>query len=107
MSAKTYNGTCHCGESSWTAKLPEATTILCHCDTCKLLGGGSYTLNQIIPKSDFEMKKGSLKTYSYKGESGKSVNCYYCPNCTCASCIPFPGPLWSLPLDLPRRGING
>ncbi|KAK4956085.1 hypothetical protein LTR66_013398 [Elasticomyces elasticus] len=77
-----YNGKCHCGQTAWTAKLPEATTILCHCDTCKLLSGGSYTLNQIIPKDDVKVTQGDLKAYVYKGDSGKGVNCYYCPNCT-------------------------
>lgn len=53
-----------------------------HCDTCKYLGGGAYSLNQIIPKSALKITKGGLKTYTYHGDSGKAVNCYYCPNCT-------------------------
>ena len=24
----------------------------------------------------------TTQAYTYKGDSGKSVNCYYCPNCT-------------------------
>lgn len=94
----TYNGKCHCGQTAWSAKIPEATTILCHCDTCKYLSGGSYTLNQIIPIDDVKVTQGDLKAYVYKGksatytgerlwltlsgDSGKGVNCYYCPNCT-------------------------
>lgn len=78
----TYNGSCHCGQTEWTAKLSDSTHILCHCDTCKLLGGGAYSLNQIIPKSDLHITKGDLKTYTYYGESGKGVHCNYCPNCT-------------------------
>ncbi|KAB8343130.1 hypothetical protein FH972_022723 [Carpinus fangiana] len=78
----TYNGKCHCGQTAWAAELPENEHILCHCDTCKQLGGGAYSLNQIIPKKNLKITKGALKTYTYKGDSGKSVNCYYCPNCT-------------------------
>jgi hypothetical protein len=48
--SKTYNGSCHCGEIAWTAKLEKAEHILCHCDTCKKLGGGPYSLNAIIAK---------------------------------------------------------
>ncbi|KAI9656121.1 MAG: hypothetical protein M1831_004692 [Alyxoria varia] len=80
----TFNGKCHCGQTEWTVKLGDDTQshILCHCDTCKFLSGSAYTLNQIIPRSDFSLTKGKLNTYAYKGDSGKSVNCYYCPNCT-------------------------
>jgi hypothetical protein len=55
-----------------------------HCNTCKALSGGAYTLNQIIPKDTLKFTKGgdALKTYTYAGDSGKDVNCYYCPNCT-------------------------
>ncbi|CZS88010.1 uncharacterized protein RCO7_00979 [Rhynchosporium graminicola] len=63
-------------------KLNDRAHILCHCDTCKTLGGGSYSLNQIVPKENLKITKGGVKAYSYKGDSGKSVTCYYCPNCT-------------------------
>lgn len=74
-----------------------------HCDTCKVLGGGAYTLNQIVPKENLQITKGKLNAYTYHGDSGssshilrflalqeistnnpkgKAVNCYYCPNCT-------------------------
>lgn len=41
-----------------------------HCNTCKLLSGGPFTLNQIIPKSDLKITKGSTSTYTYYGDSG-------------------------------------
>ncbi|CAD6568087.1 MAG: hypothetical protein ASARMPREDX12_001062 [Alectoria sarmentosa] len=33
-------------------------------------------------EGDLKITKGSTKTYTYYGDSGKPVNCYYCPNCT-------------------------
>ncbi|KAJ4319223.1 hypothetical protein N0V94_004012 [Neodidymelliopsis sp. IMI 364377] len=55
-----------------------------HCNTCKLLSGSTYTLNQIIPAKSLHLTKGgdALGKYTYKGDSGKSVHCYYCKNCT-------------------------
>ncbi|MCJ1401373.1 hypothetical protein MMC11_004585 [Xylographa trunciseda] len=75
-------GQCHCGQTEWTVKLADKAHVLCHCDTCKTLSGAAATLNTIIPESDFKLTKGELKHYTYKGDSGKDVNCYYCPNCT-------------------------
>lgn len=80
-------------------------------DQHKILGGGTYTLNQIVPKENIQLTKGKLNSYTYYGDSGtypsypktptmsifhlhplnkytntfptgKAVNCYYCPNCT-------------------------
>lgn len=40
-------------------------------------------MNQIIPKANLKITSGGEPSvYSYKGDSGKSVNCYYCPKCT-------------------------
>lgn len=65
-----YEGQCHCGQVAWTAEIPEEKHILCHCNACKLQGGGEFTLNQIIPKDNFKLTKGDLKVYTYKGDSG-------------------------------------
>ncbi|KAK3115381.1 hypothetical protein LTR53_005328 [Teratosphaeriaceae sp. CCFEE 6253] len=39
--------------------------------------------NQIVPKSVLKITKGGEPSnYKYTGDSGNSVNCYYCPKCT-------------------------
>jgi len=81
----TYQGKCHCGHHEWEVTLDDEQSkhILCHCNTCKILGGGAFTMNQIIPKSALKITKGGEpKVYSYKGDSGNEVRCYYCPECT-------------------------
>ncbi|KAG6999474.1 hypothetical protein G7Y79_00035g071460 [Physcia stellaris] len=79
-----FTGRCHCGQTEWTVELPQESQahILCHCDACKLLSGGENTLNQIAGKDDLKITKGTVKTYTYTGDSGNPVHCYYCPNCT-------------------------
>ena len=67
-----YQGHCHCGQTTWTAEILEEKHVLCDCGACKLQSGGEFTLNQIIPKSNFKLTKGDLKNYTYKGDSGKS-----------------------------------
>lgn len=42
-----------------------------------------FLLDQIIPKSQLKITAGGEPgCYTYKGDSGNSVNCYYCPKCT-------------------------
>jgi len=76
-----YKGHCHCGQVTWTAEIPEEKHVLCHCGACKLQGGGEFTLNQVIPKSNFKLTKGDLKVYTYKADSGNNTDCYMCANC--------------------------
>ncbi|EGD97222.1 hypothetical protein TESG_04635 [Trichophyton tonsurans CBS 112818] len=75
-------GKCHCGAVEYTAKLGDKSHILCHCDACKHINGSDFTLNQVIPKADLEIKKGDLTKYTYKGDSGNPVHCFFCPTCS-------------------------
>jgi hypothetical protein len=61
--SKTYRGSCHCGDITWTAKLEKAEHVLCHCDTCKKLGGGPYSLNAIIEGVSFPVFLISLNIF--------------------------------------------
>jgi hypothetical protein len=69
-----WRGSCHCEEVRWTAKLESAEHVLCHCETCRKLGGGPYSCNQIIPKDELSVVAGNenVGVYKYKGASGKS-----------------------------------
>ncbi|KAF2154622.1 hypothetical protein K461DRAFT_275751 [Myriangium duriaei CBS 260.36] len=82
IGADETKGSCHCGRVVWAVKLENKEHVLCHCDTCKKLGGGPYSCNQIVPKEDLKILEGELNTYTYKGASGKDVRCFYCGNCT-------------------------
>lgn len=58
-------------------------SLIGHCNVCKKMSGGAYTMNQIIPKSALTYtNESNLKKYTYKGLSGNEVDCYYCGNCT-------------------------
>jgi len=75
--SSTFQAQCHCGHHKWewTLESDKQSHILCHCDTCKVLSGGPYTLNQIVPKSALKITSGGEPSkYSYKGDSGKSTN---------------------------------
>lgn len=66
-----FEGSCHCGQIEWNVRLDNPQHILCHCDTCKKLGGGPFSCNQIVAKDDLRITRGSPKIYTYTGASGK------------------------------------
>lgn len=66
-----YKGQCHCGELEWVVRSEEELShVLCHCDTCKRLGGGPYSCNYIVPKETLAITRGKPGHYQYKGASG-------------------------------------
>jgi hypothetical protein len=80
-----WEGACHCGDVKWEVQLgaeEELKHIVCHCDTCKKLGGGPYSCNYIVPREAITIVQGKLGEYAYKGASGKDVHCYFCRRCT-------------------------
>ncbi|KAK7720226.1 hypothetical protein SLS57_005634 [Botryosphaeria dothidea] len=81
-----YRGACHCQGTEWEVVVrgagEELKHVLCHCDTCKKLGGGPYSCNYIVPREDLRVTKGTPSVYTYKGASGKDVRCFFCPTCT-------------------------
>ncbi|KAF7591885.1 hypothetical protein BBP40_000930 [Aspergillus hancockii] len=82
VTAGTFRGSCHCGDCTWTAEINDPEHILCHCDTCRKLGGGPFSMNQIIHKDQLRIITGLPSVYTYTGASGNPVHCYFCPTCT-------------------------
>ncbi|KAG0134745.1 Mss4-like protein [Tuber indicum] len=81
------NGRCHCGNIEWKTSFPDGSMpekTICHCNACKCFGGGCYSVNMVVPKDgvDITKGKGTERIYTYIGQSGKDVDCYFCPNCT-------------------------
>lgn len=68
-----------------------------HCNTCKQLSGGTYTLNQIIPKANLKITQGEdLGKYTYKGDSGM-----FLPRPPTPPKIPIP-----FPTPKPPQGLS-
>lgn len=67
-----WKGSCHCGGCEWEVRIEdEFKHVLCHCDTCKKLGGGPFSCNYIVPREDLQILRGNPSVYLYKGASGR------------------------------------
>ncbi|KAF3039856.1 hypothetical protein E8E11_004703 [Didymella keratinophila] len=80
-----WEGACHCSDMKWGVRVGEEEElkhIVCHCDTCKKLGGGPYSCNDIVPREAITIVQRRLGEYAYKGASGKDVHRYFCQRCT-------------------------
>jgi hypothetical protein len=69
-----YKGACHCRGCEWEVRVPDGEAlkhVLCHCDTCKRLGGGPYSCNYIVGREGLQVTRGSPSVYTYQGASGE------------------------------------
>jgi hypothetical protein len=53
-------------------------TALCHCKDCQKWSGGGHTSNVVVPRKVFKVTKGTPKSYTAIGNSGKKNVHFFC-----------------------------
>ena len=54
---------------------------VCHCTECKRQSGSSFGMSLTVPKEGFRLTRGAVKTFTRKADSGREVDCAFCPEC--------------------------
>ncbi len=73
-------GHCACGNVSYQSAAEPVFTGVCHCKDCQRHSGSAFNIVIGIPTATLSVT-GDLKTYTGKGDSGKSVFRKFCPDC--------------------------
>ncbi|MFD1158776.1 GFA family protein [Roseovarius aestuarii] len=105
-------GTCHCGDVSWTLRdLPESATA-CNCTVCR-----RYGVLWAYGYIDDDIRSVG-KTNTYRRNDGGDIDFHFCANCGCVTHyirtaageggrhrtavnlrLTDPGPIFDLPMD--------
>ncbi len=74
-------GSCHCGQITFSAEVNPDQVIVCHCTDCQALSGSPY--RTIIPaiEGTFQIESGSPKIYVKTADSGGKRAQAFCPDC--------------------------
>jgi hypothetical protein len=73
-------GGCLCGKVHYTADTEPAFVGICHCKDCQKFSGSAFAVVVGVPEAAFSVQ-GKLATYSKTGDTGKSVERQFCPEC--------------------------
>ncbi len=73
-------GTCHCGEIAIEVNGEPQQSLLCYCNDCKKINGGSRLTGAVYAKDAVNVKKGIPKKYIYEGGKGK-IESFFCGGC--------------------------
>jgi hypothetical protein len=76
-----YKGGCSCGSIRYELGGRPLWITACHCDACKKRTGSAFGLSAVVEKSTVQVFSGATKTFTRKGDSGKTVEYDFCPNC--------------------------
>lgn len=76
------DGSCHCGSVMYEAEIDPDQVVICHCTDCQTFSSAPYRVSVFGVRSDnFRRIKGSPKTYSKTGGSGREVLVVFCGEC--------------------------
>jgi hypothetical protein len=74
-------GTCHCGQITFTAEIDPDAVRICHCTDCQRLTGSAYRVNVQTSAASFVLRSGTPRIYIKTAESGNKRAHAFCPNC--------------------------
>lgn len=73
-------GGCLCSNVRYEADAEPTFVGVCHCSDCQRFTGSAFATVMAVPTSALKIS-GNLKTFSKRGDSGKSIQRRFCPEC--------------------------
>lgn len=73
-------GGCLCGSVRYSADVEPGFVAVCHCTDCQRFTGSAFVTVVAIAACAFTLT-GVLKTFTKKGDTGKSISRRFCPEC--------------------------
>ena len=96
-----HEGGCLCGAVRYRVTSAPFRTGVCHCRFCQRRTGSAFGVGVYFKKTDFELTRGSLKSYEYRSdESNRWLRMEFCANCGTTV-------TWTLELFPDGRGVAG
>lgn len=78
---KARDGGCQCGQLRYRVSGEPLRIGICYCSECQHHSGSAFSLNMILRVGDFTITRGTVKRFSRTADSGRPVECAFCPDC--------------------------
>ena len=75
------DGSCHCGEITYEAKIDPEMVVICHCTDCQTLSGSAFRTVALTQAGTFTLLSGEPKIYVKTAQSGAPRQQAFCPEC--------------------------
>ncbi|MEJ0019893.1 MAG: GFA family protein [Acetobacteraceae bacterium] len=77
----TTTGGCQCGAVRYAVSAAPAQTYVCHCRECQRQSSSAFGISVIFPADAFAVTQGEVRAWRRPADSGRVVDCMFCPAC--------------------------
>jgi len=74
-------GGCQCGGVRYEIADAPLELYVCHCRECRKQSASAFGISAIVRQADFHLTRGRVRTWSRPTDSGRTLDCAYCPDC--------------------------
>ena len=74
-------GACQCRAVLYRCTSAPVTVYACHCTECQRQSGSAFGTSMLVPREAFSFTDGAPRTWVRTGDSGRKVDCLFCPDC--------------------------
>lgn len=76
-----YSGGCQCGAVRYEITGEPTGLTVCHCTDCQRQSASAFGMSLRVPTASVRFTKGTPKTFSFAGDSGRPKVGAFCPDC--------------------------
>jgi hypothetical protein len=74
-------GGCQCGAIRYEIVAPPARVYVCHCLECRKQSASAFGISVWVRRTDFSLLSGRQRFWSRPTDSGRVLDCAFCPEC--------------------------
>jgi hypothetical protein len=74
-------GGCQCGKVRYAVSGAPVALYVCHCTECRRQSASAFGISVIVRSADVRLVQGSLRRWSRPTDSGRTLDCFFCPDC--------------------------
>ena len=74
-------GGCQCGAVRYEIAKEPLAVYVCHCRECQKQSASAFGISLLVPRDAFRVERGEVCTWSRRTDSGRRLDCMFCPTC--------------------------
>lgn len=74
-------GSCQCGKVQYQSEGKPVGLYVCHCRECQKQSASAFGISLRVPRAGIRVIKGTPISWSRLADSGRTVKCFFCPDC--------------------------
>jgi hypothetical protein len=74
-------GGCQCGAVRYQVNAPPVRVYVCHCLECRKQSASAFGISVWVRRADFALLSGAPRFWSRPTDSGRVLDCAFCPEC--------------------------